>query len=106
MNFFPLKNFFLKKRIYSTFTYYIPAPPNRKTGYQEQEFDKLVFEAFQDKDLEIMSINTIANHKDGGFWAIILIKSSKQLDNFISKDIPLPNYEDKNGKIEIDLGDA
>jgi hypothetical protein len=26
----------------STFTYYIPAPPHRKTGYREKEFDKIM----------------------------------------------------------------
>jgi hypothetical protein len=28
--------------IYTSFTYYIPAPPGRKTGYREKEFDKIV----------------------------------------------------------------
>ena len=37
--------FLLRKNKYygkKTFTFYIPAPPARKTGYQEKEFDNLI----------------------------------------------------------------
>ena len=30
------------KNLIKTFTFYIPAPPHRKTGYREREFDKIM----------------------------------------------------------------
>ena len=30
-----------KMKEFKTFTYFIPAPPHRKNGYREKEFDKM-----------------------------------------------------------------
>lgn len=66
-----------EKFTHQTFTYFIPAPPERKTGYREKHFDKLLFE-FTKKGYEIVSINT--ESMDGetkGLWVIIQLKTNK-----------------------------
>jgi hypothetical protein len=57
-----------------TFTYYIPAPPNRKTGYQEKEFDQ-ISDYLVGKDFDIMDIKmeTIASATTAGMWVICIL---------------------------------
>ena len=67
-----------------TVTYYIPAPPNRKTGYQETEIDKLVMLLTQ-KEFIIEDIKTqiISNERVQGMWVIFLIKPTTSQSNSI-----------------------
>lgn len=58
-----------------TFTYYIPSPPNRKSGYQEREFDAIT-EYITALGFELISF-TVQGHTgtDGasGMWVICLL---------------------------------
>lgn len=72
-----LGSIFNRKPIYygvKTFTYFIPAPPARKTGYQEKEFDSIVNNIIK-MGFEIVKINTstISHDQNCGMWVVCLI---------------------------------
>ena len=46
-----------------TFTYYVPAPPPRKSGYREKDFDKLCFH-FINRGFNILEIKTLTANAD------------------------------------------
>lgn len=58
-----------------TFTYYIPAPPHRKNGYREREFDKIMagisHAGFEIIDLKVQSVST---HDHGGLFVVATIR--------------------------------
>ena len=75
MAFFSKKEY-LKTR---TFTYYIPAPPARKTGYQEKEFDKLT-KYLQDLGFELLDFK-MQSHSDenrAGLWVLCLLGAKNE----------------------------
>ncbi len=61
----------------STFTYYIPAPPSRKTGYREREFDKILTGIMQ-SGFEVKSLQT-QSVKEGMFVVAILKAPSNKI---------------------------
>ena len=66
-------NFYYKKK---TFTYFLPAPPLRKQGYQEKEFDylieKLVSMGFIIDDLKVSSGT---HNESSGIWIVVIIRA-------------------------------
>lgn len=68
-----------------TFTYYIPAPPYRKSGYREREFDKIMAgisgSGFAIIDIQVQSVST---QESSGVFIIATIqpltKKAKLLD--------------------------
>tara|TARA_Y100000780_G_scaffold232596_1_gene268888 strand:- start:18433 stop:18771 length:339 start_codon:yes stop_codon:yes gene_type:complete len=87
-----------------TFSYYLPAPPKRKSGYQEKEFDRII-EHLREKEFEIIDMkiqsHTIENH--GGVWIFCLLRplssnASKMEINIDYQDIAGLNPEN----IEMD----
>ncbi len=78
---FKIKRFLFPKRYkIQTFTYYIPSPPDRDSGYREKQFDK-VFYDFINQGFEIISINTVPNTgpKSSGMWYIATIRGAVPL---------------------------
>ncbi len=75
-SFFKNKNSFSKFR---TFTYYLPAPPARRTGYQEKEFDGLTHH-LTSLGFEIANIKTQAHSESekAGIWIICLLRAPTQ----------------------------
>ena len=79
-----------------TFTYYLPSPPARDSGYREKGFDK-VFYSFINQGYEILSINTETNKgpNHSGMWIICTVRSTNKkaaelnLANY-SNDLDLP----------------
>lgn len=73
-----------------TFTYYIPAPPHRKTGYREREFDKIM-QGISQSGLQIVELHTqsVGGSDNGGIFIIALLKpmnkKASQLD--LAQDI-------------------
>ncbi len=80
-----------------TFTYFIPAPPERKQGYREKSFDRLV-EKLTKLDFELIDIKTqaINNNSKSGMWVIVELraKSKKAYQLDISD---FPNEEETEG---------
>ena len=78
-----------KKILKKTFTYYIPAPPHRKTGYREREFDKIMQGILQ-AGFEIDSLHTEATGgEQGGMFVLAVLKtnSKKVFDRDIQQDL-------------------
>lgn len=65
-----------KGPLIKTFTYFIPAPPHRKSGYREREFDKIMAGILQ-SGFEIVELHTQSVIKDGngGLFIIALLKA-------------------------------
>lgn len=63
-----------KGKIHS-FTYFIPAPPKRQSGYREKQFDKVFFE-FINRGFEILSVHTqaLSGHDQPGMWVMITVQ--------------------------------
>lgn len=59
-----------------TFTYYIPAPPPRKSGYREKEFDKIFYQ-FINRGYEVLNCHTTAHTgpQQSGMWVIFTVRS-------------------------------
>jgi hypothetical protein len=74
-----------------TFTFFIPAPPERKTGYREKEFDRAIY-SFINKGYRLISINTQANPL-GGMWAIFTVKSTSENTHTLDFDHELPTTD-------------
>jgi len=57
-----------------SFTYFLPAPPTRKSGYQEKEFDHLFSHimslGFDVIDVKLQSLNT---ENSQGVWILCLL---------------------------------
>lgn len=72
----PLKNQYLKIR---SFTYYIPAPPDRKTGYQEKEFDQ-IFDYLMNNDFDVIDFKLQASstEKSSGMWIVCMLGAKSE----------------------------
>jgi len=60
-----------------TFTYYIPAPPKRSSGYREKQFDNICFQLLN-RGYKVLSITTTANTgvNGSGMWVLFLLEST------------------------------
>jgi hypothetical protein len=54
--------------VIKSFTYFIPSPPPRKSGYREREFDNLL-EKILNSGFEVINSNIEhCNNEKGGMW--------------------------------------
>lgn len=64
------------KSLIKTFTFYIPAPPHRKSGYREREFDKIMqgilTSGFELLDLQAQSVGGPDN---SGLFIVTTLKA-------------------------------
>lgn len=85
-----LSSFFQGKsyRFKQTFTYYVPAPPSRKTGYQEKEFDYIT-KYITELGFHIIDIKVESHSSENscGMWVICVLGTNDQ--NLASKKIDL-----------------
>jgi hypothetical protein len=58
-----------------TFTYYIPAPPHRNTGYREREFDKIMA-GISNSGFEILNVNaqSVSTHDHSGLFIVVVLR--------------------------------
>ena len=75
ISFFGIKNNY---KIQS-FTYFVPSPPARTTGYREKQFDKLFYD-FINKGYKIINFTTQASsgEKQSGMWIILLVQATNK----------------------------
>lgn len=87
-----------------TFTYFIPAPPDRRTGYQEKEFDSII-NSLGRMGFEVLDVKTCAyaNELKAGMWIVcllgakskdvydkeVLFDSGEGLNLDVSKNVPI-----------------
>lgn len=66
-------------RFTKTFTYYVPAPPARKTGYHEKEFDT-VFEHVIKLGFQLLDIRTQSHStaESSGTWVFCILGTDSQ----------------------------
>jgi hypothetical protein len=83
----------LKPKQLKTFTYYIPAPPNRKNGYREKEFDKILHGILQ-SGFELVDLKTesVSNGDQGGGLFIIALLNAPT-EKIAKKDAHLDIHE-------------
>lgn len=75
--FFPANNFKIQ-----SFTFFIPSPPPRSTGYREKQFDKLFYE-FINRGYEIISLQTesCSGTNQSGMWVICVVRALNEKAN-------------------------
>lgn len=81
-----------------TFTYFIPAPPARKSGYREKNFDNMINElsiiGFDIVDIRTQSIATTGQ---SGMWIILTLRPlTKEANQLKPSDFP----EEFNGILQ------
>ena len=59
-----------------TFTYFIPAPPHRKNGYREKEFDKIMSGILQ-SGFELQELKTVGMENGMFIIAILNVPNKK-----------------------------
>ena len=59
-----------------SFTFFIPSPPARSTGYREKQFDTLFYK-FINKGYRILNFTTEASNgeKQSGMWIILIVQA-------------------------------
>lgn len=75
-----------KKSYRTTFTYYIPAPPHRKNGYREIEFDKIM-RGILESGFEIESLQTQGTEEGIFVLAMLKTNSKKIYESDLRQDI-------------------
>jgi hypothetical protein len=70
----------------STFTYFIPAPPHRKTGYREVEFDKIM-RGILESGFELESLATQTTPTGIFLIATLKTKNKKVFEADLKQDI-------------------
>ncbi|GAB4416978.1 MAG: hypothetical protein OHK0056_25600 [Bacteriovoracaceae bacterium] len=102
-----LKQFFgLKTSKIQTFTYYIPAPPERKFGYREKQFDKVFYE-FINRGYKILDTKMTPHSgvNSSGMWVMFVVESTHpkaesldlQFDSFMDDILPTTENQEVEG---------
>lgn len=102
-------NIFNKQRFnVLTYTYFIPAPPIRQSGYREKQFDQLM-ENFLANGFDVLDIKTqsISHTNSAGMWVICLLRpKNKAAANFnldsLQEKVANNNSQGSNAKNTID----
>lgn len=85
---------YLKKEKFKiqSFTYFIPAPPHRQTGYREKHFDRLLTE-FLSYGFEVVDFKTqsLASSSSAGMWIICLVRPTNKEAEAMNWD----NFQEK-----------
>ena len=95
-----------KEKIYATrtFTYYIPAPPSRKTGYQEREFDAII-DYVTSLGFKILDFK-LQSHSDGergGLWVLCFLAAPTKEIYYKKINFSEPNIYKNNPNNELDI---
>lgn len=94
---------FLPKNTFKiqTFTFFIPSPPARNSGYREKQFDK-VFYDFINAGYDVISFNTVpcTSTSQSGMWVICLVRAT----NIKAQELSLDNllHDQVNSKSDSD----
>jgi len=74
-----------KTSLIKTLTYFIPAPPARKSGYREVEFDKIM-QGFLTNGFTVLDLKVEAVPSGVFIVALLKAKSKKQFDADLELD--------------------
>lgn len=88
-----------------SFTFFIPSPPGRSTGYREKQFDKLFYE-FINRGYKILNFTTQSStgEKHSGMWIICLVQATnKEAEKLNLEDIFMDQVKNKQDvKAEVE----
>ncbi len=90
---------------FQTFTYFLPAPPSRKSGYREKNFDNLIKELNQ-LGFEIVDIKTqsIDHNDQPGLWVIVSMRAlTKEAKALSPSEFPI-EFSSNNSMTDITSG--
>lgn len=73
-----------KNKITQSFSYFVPSPPTRKSGYRERELDEILNKLLM-HDIEIKHTNTQAAEK--GMWFNIIYSTHPKNIDLIEKKL-------------------
>jgi hypothetical protein len=69
------------KKVYKiqSFTFFIPSPPPRPSGYREKQFDKIFYE-FINRGYDILNFTTQAStgEKQSGMWLVFIVQAKNK----------------------------
>ena len=82
-----------------TFTFYIPAPPERSTGYREREFDQILHN-YLNKGHRLLDIKC-QPHGEAGIWVICTVQPTKTETRKFLSDFSCSDLE-SDKTIELD----
>lgn len=80
-----------------SFTFFIPSPPARSSGYREKQFDKLFYQ-FINKGYRILNFTTEAStgEKQSGMWVIFIVQAlNKEAEALNLDELFLDSIKDK-----------
>lgn len=101
-----LSNLFKEKNNFKiqSFTFFIPSPPSRTTGYREKQFDKLFYE-FINKGYEILDFKTaaISGDKQSGMWLIFIVRALNENAELLNLDHYFHDNLKKNSNSESEI---
>jgi hypothetical protein len=89
-----------------TFTYFIPAPPHRKNGYREKEFDKIMQGILQ-SGFELVDLQTQAMESGMFVLAVLKVPSKKiaKIDEHLDMQDKF-KLRDSHSSPDIELDEA
>ena len=94
-----------KMKEFKTFTYFIPAPPHRKNGYREKEFDKIMHGILQ-SGFELIDLKTQA--MENGMFVLALLKVPNKKIAKIDENLDMQDkfkLRDSHSSPDIELDD-
>jgi hypothetical protein len=70
-----------------SFTFFIPAPPPRPTGYREKHFDRIFYD-FINRGYEILSMTTqsFSGTNQSGMWIVCVVRALNAEANKLNFD--------------------
>lgn len=95
---------FQKKFDIQSFSYYIPAPPLRSTGYREKEFDR-AFHHFINLGYDIIDIRCQSHHNanGSGMWFICVVRAKNEAANALNLENEIESFTSDNIVLEDGL---
>ncbi len=75
-----------------SFTYFIPSPPLRSTGYREKQFDQLL-SAYLAEGFDLLDIKTqaISKNDSAGMWVLCIVRPQ----NKTAANLNWDHFQDK-----------
>ena len=80
-----------------SFTFFIPSPPARASGYREKQFDKIFYD-FINKGYRILNFSTQAStgDKQSGMWMVFIVQAlNKEAEKLNLDEIFLDTIKNK-----------
>lgn len=85
-----------------TFTYFIPAPKPRNTGYREKHFDRIFYE-FINKGYKVIDFKTqqcTTGQETSGIWLIFLVQAKNaQAEQLNLDEIDIQSFTNEESQV-------